>query len=101
MRCNALLKCHIAESIQRITDTAKVLSSVGAHLRFSQHPHMNFKASTMQQVPLASRLLASVAYNPDSRTLHVWFRNKRHATHQHISEAVYLNLINAESAGFY
>jgi hypothetical protein len=55
----------------------------------------------MQQVALDSRLLSSVAYNADSQTLHVWLRSKRHVVHRDISEAIYANLINAESAGFY
>ena len=55
----------------------------------------------MQQVPLDSRLIASVAYNPDHQTLHVWLRDRRHAIHQNISEAIYNNLVSAESAGFY
>jgi len=55
----------------------------------------------MHQVPLDSRLLASVAYNADTQTLHVWLRNKRHVVHQDISEAIYSNLINADSVGFY
>jgi hypothetical protein len=55
----------------------------------------------MHQVPLDSRLLSAVAYNADSQTLHVWLRNKRHIVHHGISEAIYANLVNAESAGFY
>ncbi len=55
----------------------------------------------MQQVPIKSRLISSVAYNADSQTLHVWLHDKRHVTHYDVSEAVYNNLVSAESAGFY
>jgi hypothetical protein len=60
-----------------------------------------FERSTMQHVPLDSRLLSAVGYNADSETLHVWLRDKRHVVHHGISEAIYANLLNAESAGFY
>ena len=55
----------------------------------------------MQQIALDSRLLSSVAYNADSQTLHVWLRDRRHIIHHDVSEAIYTNLVNAESAGFY
>ena len=55
----------------------------------------------MQQVRVKSRLISSVAYNADTQTLHVWTNDKRHLTHTDISEAVYNNLVSAESAGFY
>lgn len=55
----------------------------------------------MQQIPLNSRLISSVAYNADNQTLHVWLNDKRHVTHHNISEAVYNNLVSADSAGFY
>lgn len=55
----------------------------------------------MQRVHLNSSLLSSVAYDAEGRTLHVWLRDKRHLVHHDISEAVYDNLVSAESAGFY
>lgn len=55
----------------------------------------------MQRVPIQSRLISSVAYNADTQTLHVWFRNRKHVSHDNVSEAIYLNLVSADSAGFY
>jgi hypothetical protein len=55
----------------------------------------------MQQVATNSRLISSVAYDPETHVLHVWMRNRRHFRHADITPAVYQNLISSESVGFY
>lgn len=55
----------------------------------------------MQCVALQSRLIASVAYYRSHQRLRVWFRGRGCAVHHGISEAMFRNLIEAESPGFY
>ena len=55
----------------------------------------------MTRIPLMSRLIESVQYNPDTRTLHIWFRSRRHRAFSDIPPAKFENLINADSPGFY
>lgn len=55
----------------------------------------------MECVALHSRLIASAAYYRPSGTLRVWFHNNRCAVHDGVSEAMFRNLVEAESPGFY
>jgi hypothetical protein len=55
----------------------------------------------MQRITLKSRLISSVAYDEDTSVLHVWMANRRHVWHSNVSPAIYQNLINADSVGFY
>jgi len=55
----------------------------------------------MQRVALNSRLISAVAFDADTEVLHVWLANRRHIRHANVTAAIYENLINADSAGFY
>ena len=55
----------------------------------------------MNRVSIQSRLIQNVAYNEQSETLHIWFRNGKHRAHYDISASRVSALIQAQSPGFY
>jgi hypothetical protein len=55
----------------------------------------------MECVVVKSRLISSAAYYNASGKLCVWFQTGKCAVHDNISDAVFRNLISAESPGFY
>lgn len=55
----------------------------------------------MRRISLNSRLIESVAYNSETASLSVWLQSRRRAIHEDVSHAEYMNLISADSPGFY
>ena len=55
----------------------------------------------MQQVPIESKTIASIAYNEETSALHVWMRRGRHLIHYNITKAMFENLASAEEPDFY
>jgi len=55
----------------------------------------------MECVSIQSRLISSAAYYRRDGKLCVWFNSGQCAWHDNVSEAMFRNLANAESAGLY
>ena len=50
-------------------------------------------------IPIASSAFLGVDYNPETRTLTVYFRNGRNYVHHGVPESVYEQFINSPSKG--
>lgn len=55
----------------------------------------------MECAVIKSKLISSAAYYSDSQELCVWFHSGRSAWYKDVSRAVFRNLAEAESPGFY
>jgi hypothetical protein len=55
----------------------------------------------MECVLIQSKLIASAAYYRNAGKLCVWFHSGKSAWHENISDAIFKNLVHADSPGFY
>lgn len=55
----------------------------------------------MQTIPVASSMISSVGYDPETQELEVTFKKGRSYTYEGVPQAEYDNLVSAQSVGKY
>lgn len=55
----------------------------------------------MQTIPVASSMISSVGYDPETQELEVTFNQGRSYTYEGVPQAEYDNLVSAQSVGKY